>query len=76
MFSEKIFIFHISGAESRTRTGTDKVRRILSPLRLPIPPPRPCTSHQPLEAAPGFEPGYQGFADPCLTTWLCRQTDK
>ena len=33
--------------------------------------------HQPigwcffLEVTPGFEPGNQGFADPCLTTWLC-----
>ena len=26
-----------------------------------------------LEAPPGFEPGSQGFADPCLTTWLWRQ---
>src|SRR5437867_748039 len=25
-----------------------------------------------LEAAPGFEPGNKGFADPRLTTWLCR----
>ena len=25
-----------------------------------------------LEAAPGFEPGNRGFADPRLTTWLCR----
>lgn len=25
-----------------------------------------------MEATPGFEPGDQGFADPCLTTWLCR----
>ncbi len=24
------------------------------------------------EAAPGLEPGYCGFADRCLTTWLCR----
>lgn len=24
------------------------------------------------EAAPGFEPGYRGFADLCLTAWLCR----
>ena len=24
-----------------------------------------------LEVTPGFEPGNQGFADPCLTTWLC-----
>ena len=26
-----------------------------------------------LEAASGFEPEYGGFADLCLTTWLCRQ---
>ena len=28
-----------------------------------------------LEATPGFEPGNQGFADPCLTTWLCRRIE-
>ena len=28
-----------------------------------------------LEVTPGFEPGNQGFADPCLTTWLCHQRD-
>jgi hypothetical protein len=22
-----------------------------------------------VEATPGFEPGNEGFADPCLTTW-------
>ena len=27
-----------------------------------------------LEATPRFELGNQGFADPCLTTWLCRHT--
>ena len=26
-----------------------------------------------LEAATGFEPVYNGFADRCLTTWLCRR---
>ena len=26
-----------------------------------------------MEATPGFEPGNQGFADPRLTTWLCRR---
>ena len=26
-----------------------------------------------MEVTPGFEPGNQGFADPCLTTWLCHQ---
>ena len=31
---------HINGAQGRSRTGTDfKVRRILSPVRLPISPP-------------------------------------
>ena len=25
---------------------------------------------------PGFEPGNQGFADPCLTTWLCHRMEK
>nr|DAD95729.1 MAG TPA: hypothetical protein [Myoviridae sp. ctkOm7] len=27
-----------------------------------------------LEVTPGFEPGNQGFADPCLTTWLCHRS--
>ncbi len=25
-----------------------------------------------LEATAGFEPAYEGFADPCLATWLRR----
>ena len=25
-----------------------------------------------MEATPRFELGHQDFADPCLTTWLCR----
>ncbi len=30
-------------AEDRNRTGTDiTIRRILSPVRLPVPPPRRC----------------------------------
>ena len=45
---------------------------ILSPVRLPVPPSRQGCLDIKMEAAPGFEPGYEGFADPCLTTWLCR----
>ena len=30
-----------------------------------------CLTH--LEVTPGFEPGNEGFADPCLTTWLCHR---
>ena len=30
-----------------------------------------CVKSLTLEVTPGFEPGNQGFADPCLTTWLC-----
>ena len=29
-----------------------------------------------LEVTPGFEPGNQGFADPCLTAWLCRRKNQ
>ena len=29
-----------------------------------------------LEVTPGFEPGNQGFADPCLTTWLWHHKNK
>src|SRR5450756_2635924 len=47
-------------------------RGILSPVRLPIPPSRQGCLDTRMEAAPGFGPGYEGFADPCLTTWLCR----
>jgi hypothetical protein len=32
---------NLHGAEDRNRTGTEiSLRRILSPLRLPVPPPR------------------------------------
>ena len=56
---------HINGAENRTRTGTIVTyRRILSPVRLPIPPPRHIIL---LEAATGFEPVNNGFADRCLS---------
>ena len=30
-----------------------------------------------MEVTPGFEPGNEGFADHCLTTWLChRMTER
>ena len=59
-----------NGAEDRNRTGTDiTIRGILSPVRLPVPPPR----HIKLEATPRFELGNKGFADLCLTTWLWRR---
>ena len=29
-----------------------------------------------LEVTPGFEPGNEGFADPCLTTWLCHRNER
>ena len=52
------------GAEGRNRTGTDRtVRGILSPLRLPIPPPRHDMPFSALEAAIGIEPMNRGFAD-------------
>ena len=47
-----------NGAEGRTRTGTVVTyRRILSPVCLPIPPPRLGSNS--MEAAPGFEPGVK-----------------
>ena len=52
------------------KTGLEPVRyryrRILSPVRLPIPP----LQHV-LEAPFRFELKNEGFADLCLTTWLC-----
>ena len=37
----RALILHVSGAEDRNRTGTVVTyRRILSPVRLPVPPPR------------------------------------
>ena len=50
-------------------TGIEPVRyryrRILSPVRLPIPPLQHI-----VEAPPRFELGNEGFADLCLTAWL------
>lgn len=41
--------------------------------------PTPTIDKEPLyfmEATPGFEPGNRGFADPCLTAWLCRLMER
>ena len=65
----------------------DYSQRILSPSRLPIPPPRPKTipiikRRRPelpdlrffylLEATGGFEPPIEVLQTPALTTWLRR----
>ena len=50
----------INGAEDRNRTGTVVTyRRILSPVRLPVPPPR---QHNYLERKTGFEPATPTLA--------------
>ncbi len=62
-----MFSFGFFYAGNRGRTGTEYyLRRILSPVRLPIPPLR----H--MKATSRFELEDKGFAVLCLTTWLCR----
>ena len=68
-----------NGASGRNRTNDTG---IFSPLLyqlsyrgkrcIPSDAPRNSCTPCSLEATPGFEPGHKGFADPCLTTWLCR----
>ncbi|MDK2878743.1 MAG: hypothetical protein PWR06_1459, partial [Thermoanaerobacteraceae bacterium] len=56
------------GAGNRNRTGMGiATRRILSPVRLPVPPPRHVYG-----GGTQIRTGGKGFADLCLTTWLCR----
>ena len=58
--------FSRNGAQGRSRTGTDfKVRRILSPVRLPISPPG-----QQLEVPAGLEPTMTELQSVALPTWL------
>ena len=68
-------IFRIkNGAGDRNRTGTEiTLRGILSPLRLPVPPPRQIwTSIKKIGGDTQNRTGDKGFADLCLTAWLCR----
>src|SRR5699024_1388929 len=67
-----------NGAEDRNRTGTVFThRRILSPVRLPVPPPR---QHQipnfSLERKTGFEPATPSLARRYSTTELLPQSIK
>ena len=56
----------MNGAQGRSRTGTDfKVRRILSPVRLPISPPG-----QMMEVPAGLEPTMTELQSVALPTWL------
>src|SRR6185369_4572823 len=61
-----------AGAEGRTRTGTDKSPKDFKSFASTYsatPAIQISILSLFLEAAPGFEPGRKGFADPCLTTW-------
>ena len=62
----------MNGAADRNRTGTDiTIRGILSPLRLPVPPPRQTQKNK-IGGDTQNRTGDKGFADLCLTAWLCR----
>ena len=54
-----------NGAQGRNRTGTDfKVRRILSPVRLPVSPPGHI-----MEVPTGLEPMITELQSAALPTW-------
>ena len=69
-------LISFGNAEDRNRTGTVVTyRRILSPVRLPVPPPRRNIIRKLNKHYGGgnrIRTGGKGFADLCLTTWLCR----
>ena len=60
-------------------TGIEPVRcfhrGILSPLRLPVPPPRQVTLKK-YGGGTQNRTGDKGFADLCLTAWLCRHMER
>ena len=62
------------GAQGRTRTGTILRSRDFKSLASTNFATRAILNNifKDLEATPGFEPGDDGFADHCLTTWLRR----
>ncbi len=69
--SDNFMIF--DGAGNRNRTGMGiSTRRILSPVRLPVPPPRHSKFNDTNGGGTQIRTGDKGFADLCLTTWLCR----
>ncbi len=64
-----------NGAEDQNRTGTiPKDRRILSPVRLPVPPPRQLSPSTTVLMAPrvGFEPTTYRLTAGCSTVELPR----
>ena len=66
-----------SSGESRSRTPSRTPRHCSAPSSRGAPSidATPCAGERRgLEAAPGFEPGNNGFAIRCLTTWLCRRS--
>ena len=68
---EILSIQFLHGASDRSRTGTGfDSRRILSPVRLPIPPLRPIKCNG---GANRIRTDDKGVAVPCLTTWLWRR---
>ena len=54
-------------ADGRPRSGTDQVQTL---------PGIGVAERKTVEATAGVEPANEGFADPCLTTWLRRLREK
>ena len=64
-YLQVFFNYLFNGAQGRNRTGTDfEVRRILSPVRLPVSPP----GHL-MEVPTGLEPMITELQSAALPTW-------